>query len=79
MIGSEFTVMAPAPLRCWSCDHDLSAPPFRRWQQRLDAHATPAETITCGECGWRYQVAWTETGWQITGAVRPSGSSRTRR
>jgi uncharacterized protein CbrC (UPF0167 family) len=78
MIGSEHSVMAPAPLRCWSCDHDLAAPPFRRWQQRLEAGAASAETVSCGVCGRRYRVEWTASGWQITDAIRPSGSSRTR-
>jgi hypothetical protein len=79
MIGSEFSGMAPAPLRCWCCDHDLPAPPFSKWQQRLEPGAASAEAITCGVCGWRYQVGWTASGWQITGGVRPAGSSRSSR
>jgi hypothetical protein len=79
MIGSEFSVMARAALRCWSCDHDLPAPPFSRWQERLEPGAASAETVTCPVCGWRYRVGWTESGWQIIGSDRPSDSSRTRR
>jgi uncharacterized protein with PIN domain len=79
MIISEHSVMAPAPLRCWSCDHDLAAPPFRRWQQRLEPGTASGETVSCGVCGRRYRVEWTASGWQIIDAVRSSGSSRTRR
>ncbi|MBN1528891.1 MAG: hypothetical protein JW895_07500 [Thermoleophilaceae bacterium] len=59
-----------ARLRCWNCDRDLPSPAFSRWQAKQPVR-DEAQLIVCRSCGWRYRLAWTAAGWQVTEALRP--------
>ena len=72
----EASDMAP-PLRCWNCDNDLPTPPFAKWQASRPPGGESG-TVGCRSCGWRYRMAWTDEGWQITEALRPGNALRQR-